>query len=133
MKHRLKANLILVGTTVLFLSICFPPVDLSPAAFVCLVPWFTLILREKRRRAFLFSWVIGVLFFFFNVSWIRHVTYPAWFALAFYLSFFFLIFGTVTRFVYQNSCLPMTVAAPVGWVGQEFTHKSHLLHAPVDG
>ncbi|NOZ21261.1 MAG: apolipoprotein N-acyltransferase [Planctomycetes bacterium] len=130
MRHRLKTNLILAAATVLSLTIAFPPIDLSPSAYVCLVPWLVLIRREKQRTVLWASWLIGLLFFFINVSWLRYVTYPAWFALALYLSLFFPVFGVTTRFMVRRSCLPLTVAAPVAWVGQEYLRSFMLTGFP---
>jgi len=120
MKQRRIVNLALVVSTVGFATICFPPIDVALSAYVCWVPWFVLILREKQRGLLFWSWLVGLLFFYINTAWIRHVTYPAWLALGLYLSLYFPAFGVFTRFIGRNSCLPLTVTAPVGWIAQEY-------------
>ncbi|MEW6356703.1 MAG: apolipoprotein N-acyltransferase [Planctomycetota bacterium] len=130
MRHRLTTNLIFAATTTLCLTLSFPPIGVATSAYVALAPWLVLFRRERQRTVFWISWVMGLLFFFINVSWIRHVTYPAWFALALYLSFFFPVFGVAVQFMVRHTCLPLTVAAPVAWVGQEYLRSFMLTGFP---
>ncbi|MDB4786757.1 hypothetical protein OAG29_02210, partial [Planctomycetaceae bacterium] len=51
---------------------------------------------------------------------------PAWFALAFYVSLYVPVFVFCTRTAVYRWKVPLTLAAPVVWVGLEF-FRAHLL------
>jgi apolipoprotein N-acyltransferase len=67
----------LILLTVLLLSLSFAPFGQFYLAWVGLVPWL-LVVRSSRsqRAAFLWGWLVGILFFTANMWWLAYVTGP---------------------------------------------------------
>ena len=64
-----------------------------------------------------------------TLQWMRFgdvTMYPAWFALATYMSLYWPLFVAVSRFALHRLRLPLLVAVPVVWGGLEFV-RAHLM------
>ena len=82
------------------------------------MPWFIII--STGYRAGLFSYLIGSLFFVFNLTWIGFVTGFGWILLALYLAIYFYGFGLVIHFLRRRLRLPYLFIAPFVWVTFEY-------------
>lgn len=117
-----------VGLTMLWLA--QPPIALWPLALVALVPWLSLIIDQRviTRRGYLILWAASTIYWLLSLQGLRHahpVMYACWIALSGYLALYHTLFiGLAKRFVSQG--IPLVVAAPVVWVGQELV-RNYLL------
>ncbi len=125
-KKAFYINLLLSFLTVLLFSFSFPSPGISFLAWIALVPWFIII--SSGYKAGLFSYIIGVLFFIFNLSWLGFVTYPGWFLLSLYLAAYLLAFGAISHYLRKRLRLPHIFTAPFVWVTFEY-----LRSFPVSG
>jgi len=123
---RLLRQLGLVWLAVFLLSLSQPPHSVHLLAWVALVPVMLVMYGSGPVRSALLFWLVGWLFFLINLSWLRQVTLAGLLMLAFYLSWYFLAFGILTRWIDRRLRLPLAVSAPVVWVGLEYL-RSHLL------
>lgn len=111
--------------TVILLCLSFPPADLGYLAWIACVPWFTLIVTEK-KYTWLYSLGIGAAFFIVQLSWLRHIAIIAWVLLSFYCAAYFLAFAFCSRFITARLKLPLVVVVPCIWTACEFV-RSFLL------
>jgi len=117
-KKPFYVNLFLSFLTILLLSFSFPSPCISYLVWIALVPWFIIISTEY--RAGLFSYLIGFLFFVFNLTWIGFVTGFGWILLSLYLALYFYAFGLVIRFLRRWLQLPHLFITPFVWVTFEY-------------
>ncbi len=100
-----------------------PPAGLWPLAMVAVVPWLSLTTATGKitKRGYLILWAVSTLYWLLSLQGLRHA-HPAmflcWMALAGYLATYHLLFIAITRQMLARS-LPLIVAAPIAWVGQE--------------
>lgn len=124
-----KANfvkiLILSFLTILLLCLSFPPADLGYLAWIALIPWFILIVTEE-KYVYLNALFLGAVFFFIQLSWLRHVAIIAWVLLGLYCSAYVLAFAFCTRFIVFKLKWPLVLIAPCIWTALEFI-RSFLL------
>ncbi len=111
--------------TILLLCLSFPPADLGYLAWIALIPWFVLIITEE-KYVYLNALFLGAVFFFIQLSWLRHVAVIAWVLLGLYCSAYFLAFAFCTRFIIFKLKWPLVVIAPCIWATFEFI-RSFLL------
>lgn len=108
----------------------FTPLDFGPLAWICLVPLLTLARLPRRpKRMYLAVCLGGLAFWVPTLQWMRlghPAMYLAWWALAFYLALYFPVFLGLTRVAIWRFRLPLTMAAPILWVGLELL-RGHLL------
>ena len=117
-KKPFYGNLFLSFLTILLLSFSFPSPCISYLAWIALVPWFIII--STGYRTGLFSYLIGLLFFIFNLTWLWSVTGFGWILLALYLALYFYVFGLVIHFLRRWLQLPHLFIAPFVWVTFEY-------------
>ncbi len=117
-KKPLYINFLLAFLTILLLSFSFPSPCISYLAWIALVPWLIIISTEYKTG--LFSYLIGSLFFIFNLTWIGFVTGSGWILLALYSALYFCAFGIVIRFLRKWLRLPYLFIAPFVWVTFEY-------------
>ncbi|MFN3467527.1 MAG: apolipoprotein N-acyltransferase, partial [Candidatus Brocadiales bacterium] len=110
---------LVVLPTVVLLGMSFPGTDLPLLAWMAIIPWLLLIGSGGPRIA-LCSWLIGIVFFTVKLSWLGYATNAGWLLLSFYLSIYFLIFGTALSYLYRNLNLPLALLAPFLWVSLEY-------------
>ena len=111
-------NLLLSFLTITLLSFSFPYPGISYLAWIALVPWFIII--SAGYRVWLFSYLIGFLFFVFNLSWLWFVTGIGWILLSLFLALYFFAFGIVLHFLRGRLRLPFVFVAPFVWVTFEY-------------
>lgn len=116
---------ILSFLTILFLCLSFPPADQGYLAWIALIPWLFLIVTEERYIC-LSALFVGAVFFFIQLSWLRHIAIIAWVLLSLYCSAYFLAFAFCTRFIVFRLKYPLVVVAPCIWTALEFI-RSFLL------
>ncbi|NLE65431.1 MAG: apolipoprotein N-acyltransferase [Elusimicrobia bacterium] len=115
----------LASSFLLFLS--FPPAGLWPLAWVALVPLFFVLEGEASvRRAFLFSFLTGFLFFLLSLQWIHYVTVPGWILLSAYLGVYFGCFGLLHSWAHRMGGVLRLVILACGWVVLEGVRGTFL-------
>ena len=109
--------------TALLMWGAFTPFDFGPLAWICLTPLLLLARIERPvRKMYLAVYGGGLLFWIGALQWMRlgdATMYPAWFALSGYLAIYFPIFLGLTRVAVWRLKAPLTLAAPIIWVGLE--------------
>lgn len=125
-----RAPWILGPITALLLYASFTPLDAGWLAWLALVPLLTLVrFRRPLKGTLLATWWAGALFWFPTLQWMRlgdATMYTAWGAMAFYAAFYLPAFVIATRVAVHRLALPLTVAAPLVWVGLEFA-RAHFM------
>ena len=108
----------------------FTPLDWSPLAWIALAPLCLLVRLERAPRLWWLTTMIGgVAFWAPALQWMRLgdvSMYGAWFALSMYLAVYVPAFVGLSRVAVHRFGVPTSVAAPLVWVGLEFT-RSHLM------
>ncbi|MGR3303042.1 MAG: apolipoprotein N-acyltransferase [Candidatus Scalindua sp.] len=117
-KNPFSLNLFLSFLTITLLSFSFPSPGISYLAWIALVPWFMII--STGYRVGLFSYLIGSLFFVFNLSWLWFVTGIGWLLLSLFLALYFFAFGLVLHYLRKRLRLPYVFVAPFVWVTFEY-------------
>ena len=117
-KNPFHLNLFLSFLTITLLSFSFPLPGISYLAWIALVPWFIII--STGYRVGLFSYLIGSLFFVFNLSWLWFVTGIGWLLLGFFLALYFFAFGIVLHYLRRRLRLLYVFVAPFVWVTFEY-------------
>lgn len=118
--HDLLLCLVAFGLTVALLSLIFPPLELWPLAFVCLVPWGVAVCRCQ--RPWLLHWgsfVFGWAFYLLNLYWLEPVTGLGYVALAFYLGLYWPLSAWALRTGRRAGISPVW-SLPVVWVACEY-------------
>ena len=118
------------GLSTILLWSSFTPLDWGALGWVALVPLLMLVRLEQPTAGFYRAiWGTSFIGWICMLQWMRLgdvAMYPAWFALAFYVSLCIPVFVFSTRTAVHRWKLPLTLAAPVVWVGLEF-FRAHLL------
>ncbi len=117
-KKPFYVNLFLSFLTITLLSFSFPSPCISYLAWIALVPWFIII--SSGYKVGLFSYLVGFLFFVFNLSWLWFVTGFGEILLGFFLALYFYIFGIVLHYLYRRLKFPLVLVAPFVWVAFEY-------------
>ncbi len=117
-KKPFYVNLFLAFLTILLLSFSFPSPCISYLAWIALVPWFIII--SIGYKVGLFSYLIGFLFFVFNLSWLWFVTGFGEILLSLFLALYFYVFGIVLHYLHRRLKLPLIFVAPFIWVALEY-------------
>jgi apolipoprotein N-acyltransferase len=119
--NRESARLPLLFLAGIALSFAFPAADLSPLAWVGLVPLIYALRGQTMGRGFLFGTLFGLGFFGALLIWISLVGWVAWAILVvvqtLFVSFFGLLYARITNTIPR---LWTVVAAPVLWTALEF-------------
>ncbi|MCB7128110.1 MAG: apolipoprotein N-acyltransferase [Candidatus Brocadiales bacterium] len=112
-------DLLAVVLTVFLLSLSYPEPDMGHFAWIALVPWFLLIC-SRDSAPIIASFLVGAVFFLYNLHWLSHVTCAGWLALSLYQAVYFVAFAAACNFLYRALGLPFFVFAPFLWVAQEY-------------
>lgn len=118
------------------LVLTFPRFDLESVAWVALIPLFFAIENQTPARASLYGFLMGVLFYFFGLSWITitlvnygHQPEPlSWVCLGFlvfYLSGYIALFCYLLKRWCVNNPLYFFVLAPLLWTSLEYVRSTH--------
>src|SRR5262245_14656547 len=107
-KQRLFTAYLATGLTAVAFFASFHPLDFELLAWVCLVPWLFVALRETRRTAALMSY--GVMFFghLIGLAWIALTSAPGWLVTTFLEGFYSLAICLVLRRVRHRLDWPVT-------------------------
>src|SRR5262245_23592666 len=115
--------LIASGLTAVLLWGAFTPLDFGPLAWVALVPLLALVRIERPvRRMYGMVFLGGLMFWVMSLQWMRlghPVMYVAWWALSLYLALYLPVFVALARVAVWRLNVPLTLAAPIVWVGLE--------------
>jgi apolipoprotein N-acyltransferase len=103
----------------------FPPAEWSWLAWVALVPLFRLTtLPGARTKTYFAAWAGGLVFWLLALEWVRMcdpVAWLGWLVMALILSLWWPGFVALTRWAVFRLELPLIVAAPIIWVGLEYS------------
>ncbi len=108
------------------LIMAFPRAGLWPLAWVGLVPLFLLLDHCRPGRAFLWSYLAGILFFGGTLYWFIHVTVPGCLLLICYLALYYGFFGLGYVLFSRHGEMFKLFLYPSLWVVLEFA-RAHLL------
>ena len=114
------ARLLLLALALGLQSIIFAPIDVWPAAYVCLVPWFIVVaVTSNATTVYLTSYLLGLGFFLVNLRWMSVCTVPGYLALVAYLAVYFPLVACPVRHAVRRRRFPLAVVAPVVWIASE--------------
>ncbi|MCG3137395.1 MAG: Apolipoprotein N-acyltransferase [Phycisphaerae bacterium] len=106
-------------------------VDLWPLLLGALVPWGVVILQEPRGgRCCWSSYAVGISFFLINTTYLRHITWLGYIALAIYFGLFFMLFAAAVRLLVQRWKVRIAWAVAIAWVGCEYLRGVGTLAFP---
>lgn len=141
-----RAALAAALLTGLVLALSFPPVSLSPLAWVGLVPagfWLAYEkdgTRRSLRSAFGFGYATGFVFFALALHWIAFLSktavtvswimYPAWLAAAAYLAVYPALAALAAAFARRSLGLPIAIGWPLFWFAAEWLRGQGELGFP---
>lgn len=129
-RHQSEVNIIkslgLSIVSAFLLSLPFLNGKLWIFAWFGFVPLFFALRDKSRARAFLLSYLTGIIFWSISIYWLIHVTLLGQILLILYLSLYFGIFGLVlSRIPHPASRIPQ-LFVPSLWVILEYL-RAHLL------
>jgi apolipoprotein N-acyltransferase len=121
-------NLLLSIISGILLALAFPCFNLNLLAWVAFIPLFFIINRVSWRKALIYSYISGLIFFLISIFWLTNVTGLGWFVLCLYLAIYFAIFGLSVCFLLKTKprFLVLLLIIPCLWVTLELI-RSHLL------
>ena len=112
------------------LWLTFPPAEWHGAAWFALVPLFLTVADPQLKKSiYLAAWLGGFAFWLMAVQWLLVVDRSAWLGwvvMAFALSFWWVGFVWAARVITRRLRWPITIVAPMVWVGLEFL-RAHVL------
>ena len=88
-------ELFLCLLSAILLILSFPNFNLWFFAWFGFVPLFLALQNKSKGRAFLFSYLTGIIFWLGIIYWLVHVTLIGMIALVLYLALYFGIFGLI--------------------------------------
>lgn len=123
--------LLLATGTFVLMSLIFAPHAVWPLSFVCLVPWLVLVgTARSARRAYMYTYVLGAAFFFWNMRWMYHATGVGYAALSLYLAVYFPLTACPIRHAVRRRLWPLGVVVPLVWTGSEMVRAVALSGFP---
>ena len=110
----------------LLLTLSFSSFNLEFLAWVGFIPFFFALQGKSKGKAFLFSYITGIIFWSCTIYWLIHVTLLGLILLVLYLALYFGLFG----FIFSTSELRTSTSEllfiPATWVLLEYL-RGHLL------
>ncbi len=97
--------------------LAFPPFEIPILGWVCLIPLF-IVSQKRKREAFLYSYLAGIVFFGLLLYWFPEVSVPGMIVLVSVLAVFYGLFGLVLRIVFKYSMNVLIL--PFVWVVLEY-------------
>lgn len=122
----------LAALSAVFLILSFPDFNVGFLAWFALVPLLIAIDGWKPLKAFLVSYLSGIIFFIGTIYWLIHVTLPGMIAVALYLGLYFGIFGLTVSFLLTTNrerratSYELLFCIPASWVVLEWI-RAHFL------
>ena len=86
----------------ILLALSFPNVNCWPLAWFAFVPLFLAIQNKSKAKAFLLSYLTGIIFWLGIIYWLIHVTLAGMIVLVLYLALYFGMFGLVFSSIEQS-------------------------------
>jgi len=116
---------LLAVLSALLLTLAFPPTEISWLAYLAPAPLLVMaVVTVSRRHVFWAGWLGGFAFFGWNLWWVWPISLPGtaagWAALTAYMGLYWAVFFWFLRRLEDTSPIPLTLAAPVLWVGLEY-------------
>jgi len=109
----------------LLLILSFPKFNFWPLAWIGFIPLFFVVHGERPIKAFLISYLAGILFFLGTIYWLIHVTLPGMIAVVLYLALYFGIFGLILSYGSRFTNYKLLLLTPAAWVTLELV-RSYL-------
>ena len=125
-----------IASGILYAS-SFPRIDLSPLAWIALIPLLIAIRGETPRRAFYIGWWTGIVAFLGLLYWVTitmvhygglpwPVTFPILLLLIAYLGLYFAGFSALLIWIQSRINIPHVLLVPVIWTTLEWI-RGHAL------
>jgi apolipoprotein N-acyltransferase len=125
-RSQLGKGLFLSALSGSLLALSFPKFDLEFLAWLAFIPLFFALKNTPKTKAFLFSYICGLVFWAITIYWLAHVTLLGAIVLILYLALYFGIFGLLVSRMSQEPRARYILFAPAIWVLLEYC-RSHLL------
>ena len=126
MNHVTKFRVFLLSAlSSLLLILSFPKFNIEILAWFGFVPLLFAIEKKSKAKAFLLSYLCGVIFWCGTIYWLIHVTLPGTILLILYLALYFAIFGLIVSTIDQRAATIGSLIIPSVWVILEYI-RSHL-------
>ncbi|HEY4330578.1 MAG TPA: apolipoprotein N-acyltransferase [Phycisphaerae bacterium] len=125
---RLVSTILMLGTSVLLLSLLFPPFYCFFFAPVALVPFCMCVLRRAMTKRYMGAyWAAGAVFFLLNLWWMAPVSTGGYIALSLFVGLYFVVFAVGIQRLIVQFRLPATIAVPVVWTAVEYVRANFVL------
>ncbi len=118
-------EILLCLTSAAFLILSFPGFNFEFLAWFAFVPLFFALKNKSKAKAFIFSYITGVLFWLGTIYWLIHVTLLGMILLVLYLALYFGVFGLLFFYTLHVKRYRL-LFIPSLWVILEYA-RSHLL------
>ncbi len=129
--HSYWVMLVLLGASLLMMSLIHAPIDQWYLGYVCMVPWLIVIGgTATARRVYVTSWLLGFAFLLINARWIEASTGLGYVALSGYLACYFPLAAWPIRHAVRRRRLPLSIAMPMVWVGTEYVRALGFIGFP---
>jgi apolipoprotein N-acyltransferase len=103
------------------LTLAFPEADLSPMAWVAMVPLLVALRAVRLRRAVAYGALFGVGFYGTLLVWVSHVGWLAWTVLVVVQALYVALFaGLGSAIARRGSAILFAVALPSTWVAVDY-------------
>jgi apolipoprotein N-acyltransferase len=123
--NKVYFEIILVLISAILLILSFPHLNLEFLAWIAFVPLFFTLQNKSKNKAFLLSYLSGIMFWFGIIYWLIHVTFLGSVLLVLYLALYFGIFGfIITRYSLLSTRYSIIFVSSA-WVLLEYL-RSHL-------
>jgi apolipoprotein N-acyltransferase len=122
---RVLKGLFLCFLSAVLLILSFPRLDFEFLVWVGFVPLFITLRNKSKGKAFLFSYLTGVIFWLGIIYWLVHVTLPGMIVLVLYLALYFGLFGFIISTINHEPSTMNLLFIPSLWVILEYI-RSHL-------
>ncbi|MGD9015072.1 MAG: apolipoprotein N-acyltransferase [Candidatus Omnitrophota bacterium] len=124
---KIAFGIILVLISAVFLIVSFlPNANLELFAWFAFVPLFFTLQNKTKAKAFLISYLAGIIFWLGTIYWLIHVTFVGLIILVIYLALYFGFFGLAVSLIRpRHNALTGSLIIACLWVGLEYL-RSHL-------
>lgn len=110
----------LATATAFLTSLIFAPISFWPLALVCMTPWLVMVGGSTLApRVYRYSYLMGLVFFLWNLRWLYAATGWGYLSLTVYLSVYFPFAAIAIRHVVRRRRWPLAIAFPFIWTGCE--------------
>ncbi|MDD5427972.1 MAG: apolipoprotein N-acyltransferase [Candidatus Omnitrophica bacterium] len=122
---KLKTFLPVLSAALLVLS--FPDFNFEFLAWIGFVPLFFAIENKKPVKAFVISYITGIIFFLGTIYWLIHVTLPGMLIVVLYLALYFGLFGLACSHYFKTpKTYMLLLLVPSVWTALELV-RSHFI------